>query len=83
MKCQTNTAILSCNLDNSLYMPFQVIETCKGKQIGNTHYKIELIDTNRETDINIAKELVAGGLARPSRELAEVKLLTYAVTLFI
>ena len=54
-------------------MSLQVIETSKGKQIGNTHYKIELIDTNRETDINIAQELVAGGFARPSRELAEVQ----------
>ena len=54
-------------------MSLQVIETCKGKQIGNTHYKIELIDTNPETDINIAQELVARGFARPSRELAEVR----------
>ena len=53
-------------------MSLQVIETCKGKQIGNIHYKIELIDTNPETDINIAQELVARGFATPSRELAEV-----------
>ena len=58
---------------NSLLMSLQVIETCKGKQIGNTHYKIELIDTNPETDINISQELVAREFARPSRELAEVQ----------
>ena len=60
---------------SSKYQIFlQIIETCRGKTLGNIHYKIELIDTNSKMDINIAQELVARGYARPTKELAEVQL---------
>ena len=65
---------LSVVYDSKCQMFIQIIETCQGKTLGNIHYKIELIDTNSEMDINIAQELVARGYARPTKELAEVQL---------